>query len=439
MKIKKLFLILSRIFLSIWLIAIVVFLYTLFKLDSTKYYGPLMGGSLIVGLASFVIMVVSAFISQESKNVPKDKRKQLSKNIEDNHVKESRPIRLIVLIIFVLLLISGYLNYRYENLLANQKSENQKLIDNQKSINGYQLFSKINEYRQSEKLSTFSQDDEVCKVANDRLENHFWQTDLKITDYSQLCPTCNILFIAESQDNNNITSILENWKLNNQTIKTLKSNSKYGCVQTKNNKVVFITAMKNITTNKKVTSTTGTSDPIVNCTINANCGGGTRQMKQSECNQSICCQIGNNWSIYPSKTTCTQAQNNFYAINSGVTTNNYPPCTIYYPALGYSQTYSYISPEQCQIWKNNATKSTTNTYVPSVTIAPTPTLTPVPTTDPNLCSQAVAEWNSYKEDFYATRYNTYSSSAEAIIVLNSEMQEIQSLIYSYGCNNKLSL
>ena len=174
-------------------------------------------------------------------------------------------------------------------------------------------------------------------------------------------------------------------------------------------------------------------DYIVTCNVSSNCGGGTRSLKKSECDNSTCCQIGDKWYYYPTKTACTQAQNNYNDPSS-----NYPPCTVYYSALGYSRTYSYISPEECQQAKNNVSSTTTNTYIPP-TIVPLPTLVPQPTTDPALCANAVAEWRKYVEDFYQNKYNNYSSSAEAIMALESDRQVIQNQINSYGCINVLRL
>ena len=73
---------------------------------------------------------------------------------------------------------------------------------------------------------------------------------------------------------------------------------------------------------------------------------------------------------------------------SGTTnpTSNYLPCTVYYPALGYSQTYSYISPEQCQQWKDRATSNTTTTNNPP-TNSPTIYTNPTPNT---LTSEQIA-------------------------------------------------
>jgi peptidoglycan hydrolase-like protein with peptidoglycan-binding domain len=51
-------------------------------------------------------------------------------------------------------------------------------------------------------------------------------------------------------------------------------------------------------------------DPLINCLVHPNCGGGTRLLRKSVCDQSICCQIGNSWIFYESKDKCLQDQNN---------------------------------------------------------------------------------------------------------------------------------
>jgi len=50
------------------------------------------------------------------------------------------------------------------------------------------------------------------------------------------------------------------------------------------------------------------TDYLVNCTMHANCGGGIKRIKKSECNNGTCCQIGNNWIFYTSKDKCSQDQ-----------------------------------------------------------------------------------------------------------------------------------
>jgi len=88
-------------------------------------------------------------------------------------------------------------------------------------------------------------------------------------------------------------------------------------------------------------------------------------------------------------------------------TPSYPPCTIYYPALGYSQTYYYTSPEQCRINQNSVNMTTSvppeianRTYSPMPTLSPI-TFSPLPTIQPEPTSQN-CYWkvNNYGAQFY---------------------------------------
>lgn len=49
-------------------------------------------------------------------------------------------------------------------------------------------------------------------------------------------------------------------------------------------------------------------DYMVNCTLSEKCGGGSKRVSDSECANITCCQVGNNWSNYPSLEKCKQAQ-----------------------------------------------------------------------------------------------------------------------------------
>lgn len=51
------------------------------------------------------------------------------------------------------------------------------------------------------------------------------------------------------------------------------------------------------------------TDPIVNCTMSAECGGDIRKVKESECKNGTCCQIGSSWIFYTSKQKCIDDQN----------------------------------------------------------------------------------------------------------------------------------
>ena len=115
-------------------------------------------------------------------------------------------------------------------------------------------------------------------------------------------------------------------------------------------------------------------DPPVLCNISANCGGGTTPLRQSECANSTCCQIGNNWVFYKDKNQCVQDQNaywaNYYKNDSNYTapTNNYVPSTdttqptqqpqqpVVDPNQAAVEVNNVIhSPEYCKAWGLPAT------------------------------------------------------------------------------------
>jgi len=89
---------------------------------------------------------------------------------------------------------------------------------------------------------------------------------------------------------------------------------------------------KLIVKSAKIVVPTIDPDPIINCNIHANCGGGSKQMKRSECSQTTCCQIGDKWYFYLSKTKCQQDQATVYnysqpTFTSPPTLNLKPPPT----------------------------------------------------------------------------------------------------------------
>lgn len=93
-----------------------------------------------------------------------------------------------------------------------------------------------------------------------------------------------------------------------------------------------------------VSNSTSDPDPVISCNVHPDCGGGTRLLKNSTCNKSICCQIGSSWIFYEDRDKCTQDQN---ANNSSRTTvtNNYiippPPSNDISPLSNY--TFLYVS------------------------------------------------------------------------------------------------
>lgn len=68
------------------------------------------------------------------------------------------------------------------------------------------------------------------------------------------------------------------------------------------------TPKKDVVVEKKdvPVETTSNPDPPVHCSIHENCGGGTTPLKQSECDNSTCCQVGDEWIFYKDKNQCTK-------------------------------------------------------------------------------------------------------------------------------------
>jgi hypothetical protein len=130
---------------------------------------------------------------------------------------------------------------------------------------------------------------------------------------------------------------------------------------------------------------------MVNCNINAKCGGGTKLMKKSECDSSYCCFLKDGTAkLLSSKSAC----DNYYSnttTNQNTNTTNYPPCVVSHPEGG-SSTYYNIPPEQCKKDKDtlnsiyNASKpAPTSSYV-----APTTNVYQAPTSNQSYVDQCKA-------------------------------------------------
>lgn len=138
-------------------------------------------------------------------------------------------------------------------------------------------------------------------------------------------------------------------------------------------------------TPKPVRKTYVDPDPITSCTSSyPNCVGQSISLKSSQCSSITCCQIGNKWSIYADKNKCTQDQNAYYGkSNPSTSTNNsgnnsyipptYYPCTLYYPALHYSQYYPslYKTKADCDSAQASLNQGTSTTQNSTPTSAPT--------------------------------------------------------------------
>jgi len=75
----------------------------------------------------------------------------------------------------------------------------------------------------------------------------------------------------------------------------------------------------NNSANKQINSFESNGDPIVNCRIHANCGGGYKNIRRSECDNSTCCEVGSKWYFYTDQNKCDQDQSSYNSQNSNKT------------------------------------------------------------------------------------------------------------------------
>jgi hypothetical protein len=103
-------------------------------------------------------------------------------------------------------------------------------------------------------------------------------------------------------------------------------------------------------------------DPIIKCNIAAQCGGSTIELRQSVCNNSICCGFqGGKWVFYTDKNKCLSDQKsgsvsdqNFN--NSTINTQNTGSfdCLVSWPCTGESKIFKASDQSQCSMWQKSA-------------------------------------------------------------------------------------
>jgi hypothetical protein len=77
----------------------------------------------------------------------------------------------------------------------------------------------------------------------------------------------------------------------------------------KTNQLIINTSTSETTTNQPLP--TFDSDPIVNCSFPHS---GKKQMRKSQCNSAVDCEIAGAWYVYPSKESCNADQNKYNQI-----------------------------------------------------------------------------------------------------------------------------
>lgn len=335
----------------VWLVTLAVFGTTLFisvMFAEQKIYllsgGFLLGFFLVnigIGVVAFLAMAVS---NNKSKN---NETSMLLKNI--------------LIMCFLYLLISPIVFATEGYRAANNEDYKKRLYSGNfpstpsptptPRYSALKLIELINEYRSNQKLAKLETDFEVCQVAQRFADQGKTNSTINYSDFSDLCSQCtNITYNSLNIPNSSDSEILTFWKNEAGTGKNLLGKFKYGCAAFKDGKPVFVfsnKAVKQTTAPNTVSSNSGTIecigpdgkqfnttmeackslnekwgkpvDYIVDCGISLTCGGGSRKLKLSECNNTTCCQVGSNWIFYLSKDKCKADQ------GSGSGSNNNPP------------------------------------------------------------------------------------------------------------------
>ncbi len=215
------------------------------------------------------------------------------------------------------------------------------------------LLKDLNDYRTEQKMNVLTLDQEMCQVAERLSKMENLEGALKKTDYIDLCPKCNGVGYAYVE-NTPLVNVFSKFKEGPETNKVIDNkNYKYACFAINNQRVQLFIGNKDSSLSKTNTVVNNNSgniecigpdgknfwtsldeckklnekwgkplDYMVNCNIHQDCGGGSRRLKLSECNNSTCCQLGNGWSFYLSREKCKQDQGN---LNKGSSNNNVPP------------------------------------------------------------------------------------------------------------------
>ena len=337
------------VFFSVWILSIVAFVVGQF-LAPPNYvnlpnnpWGSLFGTSVAVGATSFILMLVF-FVMGERQHAAKKVRKSPKKTTTLTTAAKRFLSILIAIGLIGILIMYAKANMPNSPFFGTPVPTVNNFIDD------YKLFGMINDYRSSNKLATISLDDETCKIAQRRLDTYFWQTNLDLNNYKDVCPTCNSLSIAESQNNYNLTSILDSWKSSKKTSDTLNSNKKYGCTKINKDKVVLVLTNKTVVPAAAVTNT----DPVTDCVSSApNCNGESIRLKRSQCTNITCCGFNDGkWEVYPSSEKCKLAQQGSQPTQQ-IQKPTTPTTQLNFYCYDNTNKYSYYtsSGEQCN--KNN--------------------------------------------------------------------------------------
>lgn len=181
-------------------------------------------------------------------------------------------------------------------------------------------------------------------------------------------------------------------------------------------------------------------DPVILCNVSKECGGGTKQLKKSTCNQSTCCQIGKSWIFYESVSKCKQDQgpvsNKPIDSYTPYPKTSYISCTLFYPTTGVEQTYnySYTSDQACLDAQLKLNADAQN-FLDSLKTTATTSPTTAPQNNPqqnSQCKSTASQWYTQQQQQIMAKYGGGSSAGPAMIQIAN--QQYQSMVAD--CNRQ---
>jgi hypothetical protein len=168
-------------------------------------------------------------------------------------------------------------------------------------------------------------------------------------------------------------------------------------------------------------------DPPVLCNIDAKCGGGTTPLKQSECNNSTCCQIGNKWIFYKNKSQCIQDQNAYNGNNTNNSKSGLILCVKSFGSFWDTQSDCDSTPNTAPAQPN----SQSNTPVPTTAPQPTQQPQPVDATAYNNCVSNVQNTYNQQQQGCMAQYGGQGTGQACIQIAQQNEQQALNSCNSY--------
>jgi len=229
--------------------------------------------------------------------------------------RENRNIvsRLLVIIIIFFLVIEWALGYSVvfatftgKDLFTSSPPQSQtQVAPLSPSFTGQEVFDAVNEYRKENGVSELKLDEVLCNnIAQRYLDIEAGEKENiahKGFDewYKKYAEPYGYAASENYACGQNPEDIIKAWDGSpSHKLSILNEKNKLACAYASSGCAVLILGYKssqvkgvNTYNQARISTPTPDPDPVVDCLISSECGGGSRQMRFSECNQMICCTI----------------------------------------------------------------------------------------------------------------------------------------------------